>query len=467
MSQAEHSLTIQRLRLRARPGQQIAQQMRVEHLLGSADLLPAGLPSGLVLIIDTLRIRLDLRALVMPHAQVEAFRQHIARCYHAAARPAAGGAAPSQPYVAFADHAELLAALARDMADGSVTQRWYWRAILGPGTARPGHAMAQLWQQHAYALPAAIAQLGSAAVRAVAMLPREEIATVAAALDAAYRLTSTNTPPSDAASAPAPWRQWLAPPAPAQLAPAAERLLGTALALWHAPQLARSQGFAAQAAAWQAAQVGVGRPEQTHLPSAARPPGPKQEPRPPAAQSAPPAAEAMPTMAAEAAPPTAYEGVATRLGGILYLINLLGELGWPSYAPDPGGPATIGGWRLLALLARAMLPAAPAADPLWAALEQLAPPPEGGYPPADAAQEAWLHAQLRLVGDLLMARLDEQDRERSYAHLRVPGRLVAGPTHVDMFMALDSIDIAVRRVGLDRDPGWVAELGRLVLFHYD
>jgi hypothetical protein len=51
--------------------------------------------------------------------------------------------------------------------------------------------------------------------------------------------------------------------------------------------------------------------------------------------------------------------------------------------------------------------------------------------------------------------------------LRVPGRLVVGRTHVDLFMRLDSIDLAARAAGLDRDPGWVPELGRVVLLHFD
>jgi len=46
------------------------------------------------------------------------------------------------------------------------------------------------------------------------------------------------------------------------------------------------------------------------------------------------------------------------------------------------------------------------------------------------------------------------------------GQLQATRTHVDITMALDELDMNVRRAGLDIDPGWVPWLGRVVCFHY-
>jgi hypothetical protein len=43
--------------------------------------------------------------------------------------------------------------------------------------------------------------------------------------------------------------------------------------------------------------------------------------------------------------------------------------------------------------------------------------------------------------------------------------LVTG-THVDAVLRLQDIDLAVRVAGLDRDPGWAPQLGRIVLFHF-
>jgi len=50
--------------------------------------------------------------------------------------------------------------------------------------------------------------------------------------------------------------------------------------------------------------------------------------------------------------------------------------------------------------------------------------------------------------------------------VRRPGRVTLTRTHLDVTLALDEVDIRIRRVGLDLDPGWVAWFGRVVHFHY-
>ena len=47
------------------------------------------------------------------------------------------------------------------------------------------------------------------------------------------------------------------------------------------------------------------------------------------------------------------------------------------------------------------------------------------------------------------------------------GRVRVGPTHVDVTYDGRDVDVAVRRAGLDIDPGWMAWLGRVVSFRYD
>lgn len=47
-----------------------------------------------------------------------------------------------------------------------------------------------------------------------------------------------------------------------------------------------------------------------------------------------------------------------------------------------------------------------------------------------------------------------------------PGRLRAGPTHLDFERPLASVQLAVRRAGLDLDPGWLPWLGRVVAIRY-
>ena len=47
-----------------------------------------------------------------------------------------------------------------------------------------------------------------------------------------------------------------------------------------------------------------------------------------------------------------------------------------------------------------------------------------------------------------------------------PARLSLTPTHADVFFDLNGVSLAVRRAGLDLDPGWVPWFGRVVGFHY-
>lgn len=61
---------------------------------------------------------------------------------------------------------------------------------------------------------------------------------------------------------------------------------------------------------------------------------------------------------------------------------------------------------------------------------------------------------------------------RLYAHIGLhdlivrPGRIVVTPLHLDIFFELSTVDLRIRRAGLDLDPGWVPWLGRVLRFHY-
>jgi hypothetical protein len=46
------------------------------------------------------------------------------------------------------------------------------------------------------------------------------------------------------------------------------------------------------------------------------------------------------------------------------------------------------------------------------------------------------------------------------------GHLAVSHTHIDLYLAMDAADIRVRRTGLDRNPGWMPDLGYIVLFHF-
>ena len=59
-----------------------------------------------------------------------------------------------------------------------------------------------------------------------------------------------------------------------------------------------------------------------------------------------------------------------------------------------------------------------------------------------------------------------RSRQISVDALVSPGRVHVTRTHVDVVIGLHDVDLAVRASGLDRDPGWVPVLGRIVLFHF-
>jgi hypothetical protein len=58
-------------------------------------------------------------------------------------------------------------------------------------------------------------------------------------------------------------------------------------------------------------------------------------------------------------------------------------------------------------------------------------------------------------------------REVPPSALAQPGRIALTRTHVDVVLDLERVDLAARACGLDRDPGWVPDLGRIVLFHFE
>lgn len=439
--------------------------------------------------------------------------------------------------------------------------------------------------------------------------------------------SSAGSPEQGPPALAAPWHPWLPGPPDSALSPQAGYLLGLSLALAAAPAYARSLAFARACAGWLswalAAPAAQPAPAtQPALPAVNVSPvgGPATAPAQPGPASPHPAPPALPgTAASSRAPgpagpagdalasgpasphpaPLAHpvglpaaalgqlqpeiharpvaepagagavpvaEGVATGLGGLLYLVNWLVRLGLPGGWTDPPLAEHVGGWAILEALGRALLGPAQAgyaADPLWPALQALdgrppgqaighaLPPPEAfRLPPAvlrrhGAADALWLAAaragRLRLatfaggylVADLplaarapaavvdaelaacaaagvparwqfaelpplplldpataaalspalawwlqramgivrfLAARALAVGPEESVAGLLpllcLPGHLVVSRTHVDLFISLDRIDLAARRAGLDQDPGWVPDLGRIVQFHF-
>lgn len=177
--------------------------------------------------------------------------------------------------------------------------------------------------------------------------------------------------------------------------------------------------------------------QNTPDPEPSRPPGPRRAANPPR-----PTAGWMSAPHAIDAP--------TRIGGLLFLLPVLERVGLPAWLqahPDAGGalPAVVLG----ALLNRLGVADD---DPAWWL----------GRPAADddARRQGahWLAAcrrHLRVAIGIGPASLC----------LR-PAQMVITPTHADVWLAFDQLDLRIRRAGLDIDPGWLPWFGRVVRFHY-
>ena len=215
------------------------------------------------------------------------------------------------------------------------------------------------------------------------------------------------------------------------------------------------------------------------------------------------------------------DGVATELGGVLFLINLMQRLDLPNcFERDWQLASQIGPWGTLELLARGLLaselPTFPRVgnsdlrtDPLWSALAGIDGRRAGELPggairlpavlrvPATWAQwlntdpveqvvdlaqltplagglldgvghhlRVWLAAVLPLLRAMLSNALGEGFDPLSDLLLR-RGQLYVTSSHVDLVMPLGSVAMPVRVAGLDFDPGWLPAFGRVVQFHYE
>ncbi len=146
-------------------------------------------------------------------------------------------------------------------------------------------------------------------------------------------------------------------------------------------------------------------------------------------------------------------GVTTAVGGLWYLVNVLIVLDWP------GLDHNLTSWHQLSALAQALLPEVPL-DPVWELLADLA-----GEPIAPDNLACWQALALTQVQAYLTDRLEHPEEIANY--LLEPATLYLTRTHVDLVFTLDQIRLDLRLAGLDRDPGWVPELARVITFHYE
>ena len=162
----------------------------------------------------------------------------------------------------------------------------------------------------------------------------------------------------------------------------------------------------------------------------------------------------------------------TRMGGLLFLIGLLDDLGMPDEAasrePLRRRPFR---WVLHQLALR--LADVPPDDPAALAFAGLAPgerPPsadlEAPKPVEQGALTRWAD---RIAGEL-RRRLGRREATRTALLEEVCRRraeIVADPGWIEVHLSLDEVSTAIRRSGLDLDPGFVPWLGVALKFFYE
>lgn len=296
-ARASSHTTIARLEVRADRGDPVVARLAAERLLGAIELRPGSLPPSAILCVRALRdplprtVSLASHQLRPPQAWERALQHEVDRLARDAARPARDPVPAAAEAVVFADEAELLTCLGSDLVGGMIAARWWWR-LLVDGIEQPRVAAIRACQRAPQQVPAALHALAARGQAAafVRMLEPGDARTLvdAVAEQFALRAATTGVTPASprapiaAASpdvvepppvrrAPAPWSA-VAPEAEQPALHAEHRaLLGVALVIARAPQLARSHAFAIGVAAWRVAIASPGPDEVAPAPPRARP----------------------------------------------------------------------------------------------------------------------------------------------------------------------------------------------------
>jgi hypothetical protein len=159
----------------------------------------------------------------------------------------------------------------------------------------------------------------------------------------------------------------------------------------------------------------------------------------------------------------------TELGGLLFLLHLVAELALPAEL-ELAYPARSSTW-VLHQWARALTGAEPH-DPARLAFAGLPPdarPPTVGEPPPTPDESASIEDYAHRIAAALHRRLGEPELPLPALVDRVTrrrARIVADPGWLEVHLSMRDVDTAIRRAGLDLDPGFVPWLGVVLGFVY-
>lgn len=261
---------VDRVRIRSRFRDALEAQQRIDHLLRCAELRPSTLPPSAILIIRVLRSQepqagwLKHKSVYLPTSWQQAITRELDRLAAQAARPVSGSVPTSAEAVVFADHAELLAFLARDWVRGTLRTHWWWSAFLRHGDAELG--VLREWMQAPQFVPAAFDILAAqrCATEFLQLLPTEVASSLLDHVLAAFAIPRVNRPVAHAEASPSLDEEYLSQPAidpwlplvpeasaARDLAPGKKILLVQALTLIRAPVGARDIAFQQRLVNWQ------------------------------------------------------------------------------------------------------------------------------------------------------------------------------------------------------------------------
>lgn len=156
---------IRKFRVNSNERDVLSLRLRVDRVLGGADLQPTGLPRSAVVCIRHLRVSGDGRFDLGDTRSAAAWRASVARSVEQmvmrAARPALAAVPLDASAVVFLDRAELLACIASDWCDGLLLSRWWWKDLLPNDFV--AKVVKDLWKATPEYVPAALAHLAKKA----------------------------------------------------------------------------------------------------------------------------------------------------------------------------------------------------------------------------------------------------------------------------------------------------------------